>query len=133
MASAGSAIPTAGHDRRPSTTANDPNARLKDFSDILNPGVTSRSKGYAEPAPDTATLAEIGELTANDPALLPEGISELAADLMRHRRFILAVVFGQPALRHPEGPEQDVPERECAGEICVPAVFEPCVMPAMED
>src|SRR5215475_9101452 len=64
--------------------------------------------------------------------LLPEGIGELAADLPRHRRFVLAVILGQLALGHPERSEQNVPERERASEIAVAALFQSGVMPAME-
>ena len=44
----------------------------------------------------------------------PERKRELANDLRWHRRFILAVTLRHPTLRHAEGAEQHVPDRQVA-------------------
>src|SRR6266576_3619858 len=50
--------------------------------------------------------------------LFPERIGQLPGKLARERRLVLdAVVARQPVRRHPEGAEQDIPERKGAGKI----------------
>src|SRR5258708_1819789 len=66
------------------------------------------------------------------PALVAaEWKRELSDDLGRHRRLVL-VIARQLVCRHPEGAEQDVPERKRSGEIGVATGFQRRVVPAME-
>src|SRR6202048_2932285 len=139
----GSAKAATGHNRIPIANERNPKIARKrvrwELNDILYPGaLTSRLKRYAaEPAPDSANLTSISERTANragnPPALLlPKRISQLPDDLRGHRLFVLAIIFRQPVFRHPEGPEQDVPDREGPGKVGIAALFQRGVMPAVK-
>src|SRR5258705_1470475 len=67
------------------------------------------------------------------PRLFPERIGELSRDLGREGRLIVdAVIVRQRVFRHPPGPEQDIPDREGAGEVGVTAHFHRGVMPPAE-
>src|SRR6188508_3342717 len=64
--------------------------------------------------------------------LLPQGMRKLCAKAPRHRRIIGAIVHRRLVLGHVERAEQDVPDRECGGEVGVAAFLQAGVMPAME-
>src|ERR1700742_897443 len=64
--------------------------------------------------------------------LLAKRVSELPNNFIRNARIVGAVVLRQPALGHPKGPEQDVPERKGAREIGVAAVVDRGVMPTVK-
>src|SRR6267142_968404 len=67
------------------------------------------------------------------PRLFPERIRELPRDLGREGRLIVdAVIVRQRVSRHSPGPEQDIPDREGAGEVGVTALFHRGLMPAVE-
>src|ERR1700730_1544913 len=142
VSSVGSEKAATGHNRIPIANERNPKIARKrgrwELNDILYPGaLTSRLKRYAaEPAPDSANLTSISERTANGagnpPApLLPKRISQLPDDLRGHL-FVLAIIFRQPVFRHPEGPEQDVPDRERPGKVGIAALFQRGVMPAVK-
>src|SRR5271154_855825 len=141
----GSARATAGHNRIPIAKARKPETARKrvrlHLKDILHPGaLTSRLKRYAaEPAPDAANLTSIDERTANggaqvppDAKLLPKRIGQLPDDLGRECLIADAIGLGEVVFRHPEGSEQQIPDREGSGEIGIAALFERGVMPAMK-
>src|ERR1700738_3548810 len=139
----GSAKAATGHNRIPIANERNPKiARRRvrwELNDILYPGaLTSRLKRYAaEPAPDRANLTSIDERTANEAenpvaSLLPERVGQLPDDLGRNCLFVLAIVFGKPVFRHPEGSKQDIPDRERPGKVGIAALFERGVMPAVK-
>src|SRR5207244_5924602 len=144
---------TAGHNRMAVARERNPKracARIRrNLNDILYPGAsTSRQWRYAaEPAPDTVNLTTIHEQRANRPrngarnprpvclieALFAERIGQLSDDLAGERGLIVhAILVRQRAFRHPEGPEQDVPERKGAREIGVAALLAGGVVPAVK-
>src|SRR3954469_1391043 len=66
-------------------------------------------------------------------ASMSKRIDQLSADFVRHRLVgIDTVIVRQLAYRHPEGAEQNVPERKGAGEIGIAALFQRGVVPAVE-
>src|SRR5579863_4205868 len=64
--------------------------------------------------------------------LLAKRVSKLPNNFIRNARIVLSVVLRQPAFRHPEGPEQDVPDRKRTGEVGVAALLQRRVMPAVK-
>src|SRR5665647_2658856 len=65
--------------------------------------------------------------------LTPERIGQLSANLVRKGQLIVdAIMIGQLAFRHPEGPEKDIPDRESPGKVGIAALFKRAVMPAVE-
>src|SRR5438046_2376909 len=91
-------------------------------------GTSARLKSYSR------AIAPASMLIAKLPArLLTEWIGQLPTDLGGDLLIVYAVIVRQPALRHAERAEQDVPEREGAREIGIAALFQRGVMPAVED
>src|SRR5258708_9267860 len=67
------------------------------------------------------------------PLLMPERIGQLPANLGGKRLIVHAIVTGQLIFRHPEGSENDIPDRKRPGKVGIAALFERGVMPTVKD
>src|SRR5258708_5810293 len=63
---------------------------------------------------------------------LPERIGQLAGDFGRNGLVVHPVIVWKPVLGHPEGSEQDIPDREGPREIGITALLLRGVVPAVE-